>query len=243
MTPLFGAFSRTKTIFTNALFFHCWIPSTFCDQSLFCSETCGPEWNPFYDCLCMSTLPRGTCFSGSVAIWNQATSSLCAYFWTNKRRTGWKADSSPHPPAAQQAWLRHPLWLREFTWPQGEGTTGNFPNLPFDSISCSDLRTDTKCLGRHPVAVSRAAESGDSSVPAEGSGSPCPPPLRAAGSPLWVVREKGKAWPPGSKRAKGPSLDNSCWRGKVTPGMDMGVVAEPSSVSTPWRLLLFIVPV
>lgn len=34
---------------------------------------------------------QGTCFSGTVAIWNRATSSLCAYFWTKERRIGSEA--------------------------------------------------------------------------------------------------------------------------------------------------------
>lgn len=48
-----------------------------------------------------------TCFSGTAAIWDQATSSLCAYFWT-KERTGQKQASPPHPPAAGQSRLRRP---------------------------------------------------------------------------------------------------------------------------------------
>lgn len=39
---------------------------------------------------------QGTCFSGTVAIWNQATSSLCAYFGTKEGRVGSEAGILSH---------------------------------------------------------------------------------------------------------------------------------------------------
>lgn len=91
---------------------HSWILSTLCEPRLLLKSDFGTmNGNRSINvCVCVPTT-QGTCFSGTAAIWNQAT-SLCAYFWTKGR--DWPISRHPlsHPPAAWQTQLGCPTPAR-----------------------------------------------------------------------------------------------------------------------------------
>ena len=102
---------------------------------------------------------QGTCFSGTAAIWNQATSSLCAYFWTEERRVGQSGRPPPHPPAARQARLRRPApaWLGGSATRSG-ASTGSHPSVLLSSIRRSAPGADGQhvpraCPEKHPGCI------------------------------------------------------------------------------------------
>lgn len=108
-------FFRTKAIFPIAPF----PPLGFSQPFINRARLPSPEWKVFCHCMCTAALMWGTCFSGTFAIWNQETSSLCAYFWTKKRGAGQEAECSLTSSRCPAAPVRHQFWLRKVAWPQG----------------------------------------------------------------------------------------------------------------------------
>lgn len=80
--------------------------------------------------MCACPQQVGTCVSGTLAIWNCVTSSLCAYFWT-QRGTGSEAGILCH--VLQLSGRRRSdalLLLSWFPWPLGAGKAWDSAPLP-----------------------------------------------------------------------------------------------------------------